>query len=156
MGPFCFTLVAEMTSQKQAISKRARGVPWERSLGLPCGTRGFTGEPRSESTCPCGGKSTFWPLGGVARIATIKTIAAYESQRIMPIMPNWELRKVYEACQTVKCLLISLTCYMLGYYILVVLHVAYCKPGLHSLVAPQGGRRISCGNVYNVIYIYIL
>ena len=79
---------------------------------------------------------------GVARIATNKTIAAYESPRIMPIMPNWETGKVYEAWHTVKCLLRSLTCYMLGYYFLGVLHVAYCKPGLRSLVAPQGGRRI--------------
>ena len=97
MTPFGSILVAEMTSKKQAISRRARGVPWEGSWGVPCGTRGFRGEPRSERTCPCGGISTFWPLGWVARIATIKTIAAYESQRIMPMMPNWETGKVYEA-----------------------------------------------------------
>ena len=51
MMPFGGILVAEMTSKKQPISRRARGVPWEGSWGIPCGTRGFRGEPRSESTC---------------------------------------------------------------------------------------------------------
>ena len=52
MMPFWCILVAEMTSKKQLISRRARGVPWEGSWGVPCGTRAFRGEPRSEATCP--------------------------------------------------------------------------------------------------------
>ena len=49
MQIFRSILVTKLASEKQTISGRVRGVPWEGSWGVPCGTRGFRGEPRYEA-----------------------------------------------------------------------------------------------------------
>ena len=43
MMPFGGILVAEMTSKKQPISRRARGVPWDGVLGGPLWNQGLPG-----------------------------------------------------------------------------------------------------------------